>query len=102
MRVIFDFVGGPRDGERIVGECEDDATTEAACLYRRTVSAGVGQRFWCPCEYTVAALRTIPFDTIECLERVGYRFRGHVYEITSRRQLADAVVARVRHRFAAE
>ena len=97
MQVIFDFHGGPRDGERLTGNLDGHAPTEASNFYRHTDNASVGARFWCTCEYGVAALRTIPWTDIEQLESAGYRFRGHVYEVVERREREGAVHARVRY-----
>ncbi|HVU88948.1 MAG TPA: hypothetical protein VHD36_16610 [Pirellulales bacterium] len=102
MRIIFEFVGGPRDGERLLGNADEETFTEAGGYYRHTSGATVGGRFWCTCEYTVAALQSIPLADIEQLELAGYRFRGHVYEIVARRNYRGMLVARAQHRHAAE
>lgn len=101
MRIVFEFIGGPRDGERLTG-CSEDLATEAGSLYRQTGRATVGYRFWCTCEYSVTALRTIPWVDIEQLEEAGYRFRGHVYQIADCVKREESVVARVRHLFPSE
>ena len=102
MRLVIEFVGGPRDGERLLGTVDDGALTEARTFYGYTGGARVGSRFWCTCEYTTAALRTIAWVEVEQLELAGYRFHGHIYEIVDRQQQADALLARARHLFPAE
>ncbi|HEY4308849.1 MAG TPA: hypothetical protein VGN12_05305 [Pirellulales bacterium] len=102
MRIEFEFLGGPRDGERLAGFVEDGVLTEAACVYRYTDGACVGTHFWCKCEYTVNALRTIPWSDIEQLELAGYRFRGHVYEVFERQVASESLLVRARHLCAAE
>ena len=102
MQVIFEFVGGPRDGERLIGVVEDPAFTEAGSYYRHTDQARVGARFWCACEYSVSTFRTIPLVEIEQLEMAGYRFRGHVYEIAERIDNNGSLTALARHLFPAE
>jgi hypothetical protein len=97
MRIVFEFLGGPRDGQRLTGVVEAPAMSEAVSLYRHTSKARRGARFWCTCEYTVAALRTIPWTDIEQLELAGYRFRGHVYEVVERSDFSSSVVARARY-----
>ena len=55
-RVVFEFIGGPRDGERLSGCLEAGMLTEAGAFYRHTNGAEVGKRFWCPTEYSLTAL----------------------------------------------
>ena len=97
MRVVFEFLGGPRDGQRLTGTVEEPAMSEAVSLYSHTSRARRGARFWCTCEYSVAALRTIPWTDIEQLESAGYRFRGHVYEVVERNDSDGSVIARARY-----
>jgi hypothetical protein len=81
----------------MTGRADDPAMSEAVSLYRHAGRARRGARFWCTCEYSVNALRTILWDDIEQLESVGYRFRGHVYEIVDRTAHEGAVVARAKY-----
>jgi hypothetical protein len=97
MRVVFEFLGGPRDGERLTGIVDDPMMSEAVSLYGHTIRARQGAQFWCTCEYSVTALRTIPWTEIEQLESVGYRFRGHLYEVAERKEHSGSIVARVRY-----
>ena len=101
-RVVFEFVGGPRDGERLCGCLETGVTSEAGAFYRHTEGAKVGTRFWSPCEYSVAALRTIPWNDLEALEAAGYRFRGHLYEIFLRWEKSQTLLVRSQHVGASE
>jgi hypothetical protein len=102
MKVVFEFLGGPRDGQRLTGVVEDPAMSEAVCLYGHTSRARRGARFWCTCEYSVTALRTIAWTEIEQLESAGYRFRGHVYEVVERHDCDDSIIARARYLFPSE
>ncbi len=102
VQVVFEFLGGPRDGERLCGCLDAGVMTEAGAFYRHTEGAQVGKRFWCPCEYSVAALRTIPWNDLESLEAAGYRFRGHVYEIFVRWEKRQTLLVRTRHVGASE
>ncbi|MBX3414135.1 MAG: hypothetical protein KF708_15715 [Pirellulales bacterium] len=95
--LVFEFLGGPRDGERLRGHIDDDTMTEAWTLYRHTDGAALGRHFWCACEYSVRALRTLPWQVIEQLEDEGYRFRGHIYEIFLRWDREGYVLIRARH-----
>jgi hypothetical protein len=101
-RVVFEFIGGPRDGDRLRGSLEHGVATEVGAIFRHTDGAKVGKRFWCPCEYTLTALRTIPWENLEQLEAAGYRFQGHLYEIFLRWQKEDALLVRLRHVGASE
>jgi len=101
-KVVFEFLGGPRDGERLCGCLVSGAYTEAEAIFRRTERAQIGQSFWCTCEYSRTALRTMPAEHIECLEATGHRFRGHIYEIVLRWERPEELLIRAKHVRAAE
>lgn len=96
MSIVVEFLGGPRDGERLSG-CLD-----AGAFYRHTDGGRIGKRFWCPCEYSLAALRTFPLEQTEAYEAAGYRFSGHIYEVVLRREQRRKLVVRARHVGASE
>lgn len=96
-RVVFEFIGGPRDGELLCCYLDAQATTEAGSFYAYTERGTIGKRFWCMSEYGRTALRTIPWSRIELLEAAGYRFGGHVYEVTERRRVREELIVRTRH-----
>lgn len=102
MRVVFEFLGGPRDGERLAGRADDVGRTEAANYFAHTGGARIGATFWCASEYAVNALRSTPLTEIERLEAAGYRFRGHLYEVFLRWQQRRGVLVRARHVGASE
>ncbi len=101
-RVEFEFLGGPRDGERLCGRLDTGVLTEAGAFYTYTDCAKIGSRFWCASEYAATALRTLPWDTLEDLEAAGYRFRGHLYEIFVRWEKQHTLLVRTRHVGASE
>jgi hypothetical protein len=101
-QVVFEFVGGPRDGERLCGCLDRGGLTEAGAFYRHTDGAKVCKQFWCPCEYSVTALRTIPWNDLEAFEAAGYYFRGHIYEIFVRWEKSRTLLVRTRHVCASE
>ena len=70
---------------------------EASAFYRHTEGARIGARFWCTCEYTVTALRTVPLDDIEALDAAGYRFQGHLYEVFVRSEQGPILLVRAQH-----
>jgi hypothetical protein len=96
-RVVFEFVGGPRDGERLSGCLDSGALTEAGAFYQYTDGAQVGTRFWCTCESAASAMRTIPWESLEALDAAGYRFQGHLYEIFMRWEKRRTLLVRSRH-----
>ena len=97
MRLMFEFRGGPRDGERLAGSTQEASPSEAGSYYRHTNGAPVGARFWCSCEYACTALRSIPWDKVEQLELAGYRFRGHIYEVAERTHTQGVLIAQARY-----
>ena len=74
LQLAIEFVGGPRDGERLLGSFADGVLTEAANIYRHTEGAGIGKRFWCPCEYTINAVRTMEWEELERLDTRAIAF----------------------------
>jgi hypothetical protein len=101
-QIEFEFHGGPRDGERLSGSLVAGVMTEAGAFYRNTDGGQVGQRFWCPCEYSVTALRTMSWEELESLEAIGYRFRGHIYEVFVRWVKSQTLLIRTRYVGASE
>jgi len=93
MLIIFEFSGGPFDGETV--ECETTKATghEAALLYYSLCGDGtVGAQFMTTSPAAVESLQTVGVEVTQ-----GRGFHYHKYEVTDRLESDDEVLVRVKY-----
>ena len=90
MKIIFEFVGGPLDGQTVVGNAGQQ--NEADRYYVLTHHGRVGQRFRVASNY---AIETLAQEELK--EEKPHHFQPHRYEVTDRIEEDDEVLIRVEH-----
>ena len=77
LKIIFEFVGGPLDGETLVGVLGEGDDAERYYLF--TNHGAVGQRFKVASDY---AVETLAKEQLKVEER--HHFQQHIYVVTDR------------------
>ena len=77
LKIIFEFVGGPLDGETVVGNLGEGGDAERYYLF--TNRGAVGQRLKVASDY---AVETLAREELKDEQR--HRFQQHFYAVTDR------------------
>ena len=87
LTIIFEFVGGPLDGETLVGVLGEGDDAERYYLF--TNHGAVGQRFKVASDY---AVETLAEERLKVEER--HHFQQHVYVVIDRVEEDGEVLVR--------
>ena len=101
MKIIFEFLGGPRDGTRLIGDTEyglghapDESEAALANGFYAATNAGtVGAEFDGLSDYPPEVLRTIGEEAIVR----DYELGTHMYEVFDRSEEGNEILVRVRY-----
>ncbi len=91
MGLIFEFFGGPRDGEVLLAgsECLQGDEIHRRCAQGEATV--IGQRINCATLYAETIWTTCSDSAIQDFLQLGYRFPNHTYEVTSRHNVGSDV-----------
>ncbi len=97
MRIQIKFLGGPKDGEMIVGQLDRGNFGMAAAYYFASDEGAVGSLLWCRTEYLIELMDLLSDACLQDLRAQGVPLRGHLYEIEFRSRGENDVWIRARH-----
>lgn len=91
LKVIFDFAGGPRDGQTMVGYLGDKASLDnmATAFYHMTEMGKIGKRFKGLADYGLEKLLTGDIEDL-----AGAKLQAHKYEVKDRLEADGEVLIR--------
>ena len=97
MQLILEFLGGPRDGEVLVGgsRCLQSEEIQRACDQGH--AAVIGRRINCATLYGETILQTCSDSAIKDFVEQGCRFPNHTYEVLWRRDLGPEIRLGLKH-----
>lgn len=90
MKLIFKFMGGPLDGETVIGQLGEQG--QADRYYALTDRGRIGQRFRTVSPYAI--------DTLvkeELKEERPHHFQEHVYEVVDHLEDEDKIFVRAEY-----
>jgi hypothetical protein len=90
LQIIFEFVGGPLDGETLTGNLGEGDDAERYYLF--TNHGAVGQRFKVASDY---AVETLAREELKVEER--HHFHQHFYVVKDRIEESGAVLVRAEY-----
>jgi hypothetical protein len=97
MGLTFEFFGGPRDGEVLVGGsgCLQCGEIQRRC--HEPHGALIGQRIHCVTLYSETISETCSDAAIKDFVRLGCRFANHTYEVFWQRVDGSEIRVGLRH-----
>jgi hypothetical protein len=96
-QLVFEFYGGPRDGEVLIGAlgCLQSEEIQHRCDHRS--NAVTGQRINCATLYGETILETCSDSAIKDFVEQGCRFYNHTYEVLWRRDVGPEIRLGLKH-----
>src|SRR5580658_3932702 len=97
MGLIYEFLGGPRDGEVLAGgsECLQGDEIQRQC--DQSHDGVIGQRIHCTTLYSETIVETCSDSAINDFKQMGCRFPNHTYEVLWRRVDGPEIRIGLRH-----
>jgi hypothetical protein len=90
MKIVFEFVGGPKDGKILRGKLGEPSDAERFYLFSN--HGAVGHRFKVASNYAVETLAEAGL-----MEDKRHHFQRHYYVVTDRREEGDEVWVRAEY-----
>jgi hypothetical protein len=97
MHLILEFVGGPRDGEVLIGGAQCRQSEEIRRRCTELSGTVIGQRINCATLYGETISETCSDSAIKDFVEQGCRFPNHTYEVIWRRDVGRAIRLGLKH-----